>query len=350
MDAKTALIKYIFLDVVSYSYERSVEAQTEIIDTLNTIVKETLEPFKFDSENLIFLPTGDGICICIINIIDPYDIHLQIAITILEKLNNYNNMQTDQKRQFNLRIGINENHDNLIIDINGKTNVAGTGINNAQRIMDMATDNQIFIGQSVFEKLAQREKYNNKFYKVIKTIKHNILLPAYQYIDENLNFINGIIKPEDDIHKPKEEAIPKKIAVYRFFTKYFENDILRLSGNGSNDYTLLVLLDYLTDDYMRFATMEKLERTKWESKIFNKEINSFEKAYQMIEKSFFWLICDSRKYYIEELGLEKWSKLFKNDYLSSNKNSDKQVKKQWSGLSKEMDINLPLMYPWLCKE
>ena len=61
MEAKTALVKYIFLDVVNYSNERTVEAQTEIINTLNTIVKETLEPFNLNNENLIYLPTGDGI-------------------------------------------------------------------------------------------------------------------------------------------------------------------------------------------------------------------------------------------------------------------------------------------------
>ena len=351
MEAKTALVKYIFLDVVNYSHERSVEAQTEIINTLNRIVKEAIEPFNLNQENLIYLPTGDGICICIINTLDPYDIHLQIAITILQKLDIYNNQQDDKKRKFDLRIGINENQDNIITDINEHTNVAGAGINYAQRIMGMADSNQIFIGQSVYDKLVQREMYNDKFHKETQVIKHNIPYTAYQYINHELPFINSITK--NDILKTGiiEEKIPKEIAVYRFFTKYFEEDIIRLSGQGSNTYSLTILLYYLTDDYMSFVSMDKLERKKWESKIFKndviKNIDSIDKAFQLIEKSFFWLICDSREYYIDLLELRKWSKLFKNDFLSYNKSSNKKVNQEWPGLSKEIITYLPLMYPWL---
>ena len=350
MEAKTALVKYIFLDVVNYSYERTVEAQSEIINILNRIVKETIEPFKLNQENLIYLPTGDGICICIINTIDPYDIHLQIAITILQKLDLYNKQQDDEKRKFNIRIGINENQDNIITDINENTNVAGAGINYAQRIMGMAEGNQIFIGQSVYDKLVQREKYNNKFYRETQIIKHDIPYTAYQYINKELTFINSITKKEILKTVVKEEKIPKQIIVYLYFTKYFEKDIIRLSGRGSNTYTLNILLYYLTEDYMSFESMDNLERKKWKSKIFKDSINSFDKAFQLIENAFFWLICDSRTYYISHLELNKWTKLFKNDFLSYNKNFEKQIKKEWTGISKEIITYLPLMYPWLQDE
>ncbi len=350
MEAKTALVKYIFLDVVNYSHERSVEAQTEIINTLNHIVKETIEPFNLNQENLIYLPTGDGICICIINTLDPYDIHLQIAITILQKLDVYNNQQDDKKRKFDLRIGINENQDNIITDINEHTNIAGAGINYAQRIMGMAGNNQIFVGQSVYEQLVQREKYNNNFHSETQIIKHDIPYTAYHYINTDLPFINSIIKRNIQTNIKIDEKIPKEIAVYRFFTKFFEEDIIRLSGHGSNNYTLIILLYYLTEDYMKFISMDKLERKKWQSKIFNDNINSFDKAYQLIEKSFFWLICDSSSYYIILLKLQKWSKLFKNEYLSYNKTFDKKVKTEWAGLSREIPIYLLEMYPWIQNE
>lgn len=350
MEAKTALVKYIFLDVVNYSHERSVEAQTEIINTLNRIVKETIEAFNLKQDNLIYLPTGDGICICIINTLDPYDIHLQIAITILQKLYEYNNQQDDKKRKFALRIGINENQDNIITDINEHTNVAGAGINYAQRIMGMADHNQIFIGQSVYDKLVQREKYNDKFYCETQVIKHDIIYTAYQYINKELQFINSTTKKEILKTVVKEEKIPKQIIIYLYFIKYFEKDIIRLSGKGSNTYTLNILLYYLTEDYMTFVSMDKLERKKWESKIFKNGINSFDKAFQLIEKAFFWLICDSRSYYIETLELNKWSKLFKNNYLSYNKSFDKQIKKELTGISKDIITNLPLMYLWLQKQ
>ncbi len=346
MEVQTALVKYVFVDIVKYSHERTVEAQSDIINTLNTIVKRTIKPFNLNTKNVIFLPTGDGVCICIINIIDPYDIHLQIAIKILQELYNYNNQQVDMRRQFNLRIGINENYDNIINDINGNTNVAGAGINFAQRIMGMAEDNQIFIGKSVFEKLVQREKYNDKFHIQTQQIKHGISYTAYQYIDDSLPFVSGL-KKELPVENHIEESIPKQIAVYRFFAKYFEEDIITLSGYGVNNYALKVLLYFMTDDYINYDSLDELERKKWKSKIFSDTVDSFDKAYNLISEAFIWLVIDACDYYKEKLCLYKWKNLFKNDYLLSNKNLDKKVKSEWPHLYKEMDTYLPLMYPWL---
>lgn len=184
MEVKTALVKYIFLDIVKYSFERTVEAQVHIIEVLNRLVLEALEPYKINSKSVIFLPTGDGICVCLINMIDPYDLHIKIALTLLMLLSEYNATETDTKRKFNIRIGINENYDSLIVDINGRNNVAGAGINLAQRIMNMAEDNQVLVGQSVYEKLVQRELYYNRFSPITSEIKHGIILKCYIFKNE----------------------------------------------------------------------------------------------------------------------------------------------------------------------
>jgi hypothetical protein len=183
MEVRTALVKYIFLDIVKYSYERTVEAQVQIIQVLNTIVLQAVEAYKISAKNVIYLPTGDGLCICLINTIDPYDLSLKIALDLLQLLSEHNATELDSKRKFNIRIGINENHDSLVVDINGRNNVAGAGINLAQRIMNLAEDNQIFVGQSVYEKLVQREMYFYKFRPIIGEIKHGVSLKCFQYIN-----------------------------------------------------------------------------------------------------------------------------------------------------------------------
>ena len=150
-DAATVPAKYIFLDVVGFTYNRSVEAQSDIVHSLNEIVKASLDEYSIHDDNRIFLPTGDGICIALLNIeclhdiASAYDIHVKIALGILKRLEEHNTSTEDVQRKFKLRIGINENIDNLVEDVNGNRNVAGDGINLAQRVMSLADGNQILI-------------------------------------------------------------------------------------------------------------------------------------------------------------------------------------------------------------
>src|SRR5713226_8089092 len=165
-----------FLDVVSYSFRRSVEAQTDIISTLNDLVRESVAQFNLAENQLIYLPTGDGICVVLLGVESPYDLLLQLSLTLLSRLDAYNQQATDDMRKFQIRIGLNTNVDNVVTDINGKRNVAGAGINLAQRIMNTGDGNQVLVGESVFETLRYREKYMQSFKTSSTTAKHGISL------------------------------------------------------------------------------------------------------------------------------------------------------------------------------
>ncbi len=159
---ETARVQYVFLDVVGFTRNRSVEAQSEVIRKLNNlvltatkiIIKATKDNYIIVDEppenNTIFIPTGDGIAIALIDV-PGFDLHLQLALEILRLIASYNSGTTDPTRQFEVRIGINENIDNIVPDINGRRNVAGAGISMAQRIMDKADASQILVGQTVYE-------------------------------------------------------------------------------------------------------------------------------------------------------------------------------------------------------
>ncbi len=187
----TVVGKYVFLDIVHYSYGRTIEAQSDIIDAINSIVKSSVASVKIDKRNLIFIPTGDGMCIALLDIHDPFDLHMQLALKIMELLHKYNESQKDNTRKFKIRVGVNENTDNLITDINGNKNVAGAGITEAQRIMDQADGGNILVGRAVFNHLRQRERYINKFKEFSVTIKHREKMQVYQYVDPALEYLNS---------------------------------------------------------------------------------------------------------------------------------------------------------------
>lgn len=186
----TVAAKYIFLDVESFTWNRSVEAQTEIIETLNQIVSNSVKSLSIPSDNVIYLPTGDGICIGLINVNSPYDAPLQIAKQILTDLNIHNGKMSDLQRKFKVRIGISANVDNLIIDINKDKNLAGAGINRAARVMSIADGNQILVDQSVYDTLKFREKYIAAFREFKATVKHGVQIPVYQYVGDDNTSVN----------------------------------------------------------------------------------------------------------------------------------------------------------------
>lgn len=179
---KTAPTKYVFFDVVSFTTGRSVEAQAEIVEAINGIVRSAVSSFQVAEDRLVLLPTGDGLCVALINVEDPVDIHVAFALRVVQLLSEHNAHTSDPTRQFALRVGINSNVDNVVTDINGRTNLAGAGINLAARVMSLADGNQILVGQPVFEILRHREKYMNAFRAYSGIVKHGLPLPVFQLV------------------------------------------------------------------------------------------------------------------------------------------------------------------------
>lgn len=182
--------KYVFLDIVGFTRNRPVEAQSDVVSRLNDIVTRVIAEQGVPADKRIFIPTGDGICITLISIESPVDIHLQIALRILEQLATYNSSTQDDARRIHVRIGVDAGEDVLVTDINGQQNIAGAGISMASRIMDLADVGQILIGDRVYSTLRHREKYANQFKLYNTTVKHETPLSVYQFIGEGHNGLN----------------------------------------------------------------------------------------------------------------------------------------------------------------
>jgi class 3 adenylate cyclase len=188
--ATTALAKYVFVDVVNYTKNRSVEAQSDIIDALNAMVARVFEELKIPKEERIMLPTGDGMCVAFLNY-NFFDINMIFSFKLLGLIQERNKQERDEARRFKVRLGINENQDNLVRDINGVNNLAGSGINLAQRVMDMGDDSQMLLGHASYEVLRCRELYMKHFREFIAHDKHGDAFYVYQFVDEELSYLNS---------------------------------------------------------------------------------------------------------------------------------------------------------------
>ncbi len=181
------LAHYVFLDVEKFTQlGRNADDQVMIIDALGRIVKDTLAeleiPFDDGVESLL-LPTGDGVCICLLGE-RAFDEHITLAQLILKKLKSHNGKQRKIELRFQVRIGINSNTDVHVEDIRGNWNMAGRGISDAQRTMDAGDGGNIIVSDPVYKTLIESNDYlkpNVGFRHIEIVDKHGELRSVYQF-------------------------------------------------------------------------------------------------------------------------------------------------------------------------
>ena len=257
MAVETATTKYIYLDIVRFTYNRSVEAQSELVQSLNGIVKDVIASQSVKAEQLILLPTGDGICISLLNLNEPFDVHVKMGLQILAKVEAHNSAVTDTQRRFQLRIGLNENLDNVVVDINGRRNLAGAGINFAQRVMSFADGGQILVGQAVYEVLRHREDYMNSFREYAGRTKHGTLIRLFQFIEVDSLGLNVEIPSMFRETISKAPALTKHVAYYIAHAyKYVHFFQAIHKTNATAAYSSIVLLWLLGEDAKELSELK----------------------------------------------------------------------------------------------
>ncbi len=210
--AETVNAKYVFLDVVAYSKGRTIEAQSHIIETLNTSIREAVASSGVAKDQVLLLPTGDGVGIALVDVMRPYDVDVRLALALLASLDKANAAQADPQRRFLVRIGVNENSDNLVVDVNGNRNVTGLGINQAQRIMSMGDGGNVLVGPVVAERLSQRDTYQGKLRGMKLQVKHGVEIRVCQLVDPSIPYLNS--SEPAPLREEETALIPKFLAVY----------------------------------------------------------------------------------------------------------------------------------------
>src|SRR6266568_92269 len=147
-DTRLEMGHVLFIDLVGYS-KLLVKQQSELLRELNEVVSGTSEFREAESAGkLIRLPTGDGMALVFRT--NP-EAPAQCAMEIARALKNHPAIQ--------LRMGIHSGPVNEVVDVNQRANIAGAGINMAQRVMDCGDAGHILLSKHVAEDLEQYDHW-----------------------------------------------------------------------------------------------------------------------------------------------------------------------------------------------
>jgi len=132
----------LFIDIVGYS-QLLITQQSEQIETLRRIVRGTAEFRAAEVDGkLLRLPTGDGGALAFQT---TPEAPVLCALEIAKELKNHPELR--------VRMGIHSGPVNAITDLNEQANIAGAGINIAQRVMDCGDAGHILLSKHVAEDL-----------------------------------------------------------------------------------------------------------------------------------------------------------------------------------------------------
>jgi TolB-like protein/class 3 adenylate cyclase/Tfp pilus assembly protein PilF len=147
-DLPLEIAHLLLIDVVGYS-KLLVNEQIELLQELNRIVRST-ECFRAaeSTGKLIRVPTGDGMALLFFR--SPEE-PAQCALEISQALKDYPHIQ--------LRMGVHSGPVNQVTDVNDRTNIAGAGINIAQRVMDCGDAGHILLSKHLADDLVEYQHW-----------------------------------------------------------------------------------------------------------------------------------------------------------------------------------------------
>ena len=122
-----------------------IDQQRRLLELLNEIVRGTDQFRKAEANHrLITIPTGDGMALVFYNTPEaPVECALEISRAAREH------------PELKLRMGVHSGPVSGVVDVSGRANIAGAGINIAQRVMDCGDAEHILLSKHVAEDLEQ---------------------------------------------------------------------------------------------------------------------------------------------------------------------------------------------------
>src|SRR6266851_5011079 len=166
----------LFLDIVGYS-KLSVNEQHARVDVLNQIVRLSEQFQKAEAANRILkIPTGDGMALVFYK--SPEE-PAQCAFEIGRALKDNQRLQ--------VRMGIHSGPISGVVDVNERTNVAGAGINMAQRVMDCGDAGHILLSHHVAEDLAEYERWRPFLHDIgAFEVKHGVRVSVTNFYSDEV--------------------------------------------------------------------------------------------------------------------------------------------------------------------
>src|SRR5256712_2928870 len=206
-DVKFEIGHVLFIDIVGYS-KMLITEQSEQIQKLKEIVRGT-EQFRLAKAEgkLLRLPTGDGGALVFRTNVEAPAL---CALEISKELKNHSDLH--------VRMGIHSGPVNEVVDLNEQANIAGAGINIAQRVMDCGDAGHILVSKRVADDLEHYSQWRSLLHELGECeVKHGLRISLLNlYGDEAGN-------PElpEKFRQAKAETAPgaapaKSVAVLPF--------------------------------------------------------------------------------------------------------------------------------------
>src|SRR5213082_627024 len=166
----------LFIDIVGYS-RLLIDQQRRLLELLNEIVRGT-DQFKKAEANhrLITIPTGDGMALVFYNTPEaPVECALEISRAVKEH------------PELKLRMGVHSGPVSGVVDVSGRANIAGAGINIAQRVMDCGDAEHILLSKHVAEDLEQLGHWKKHLHNMGEAeVKHGAHVSVVNLYTEEL--------------------------------------------------------------------------------------------------------------------------------------------------------------------
>jgi TolB-like protein/Tfp pilus assembly protein PilF len=156
----------LFIDIVGYS-KLLIDEQSEVLQELNQIVRNTEAAREAEAAGqLIILPTGDGMALVFTGSVeDPVECALQISQVLRAQ------------PSLPVRMGIHSGPVHHVADVNQRENIAGAGINIAQRVMDCGDAGHILLSKRVADDLAQYRRWQPYLHELGDfEVKHGVVV------------------------------------------------------------------------------------------------------------------------------------------------------------------------------
>ena len=156
----------LFMDIVGYS-KLLIDEQSETLQELNEIVRKTDAVRVAEAAGqLIFLPTGDGMALVFTGSVEePVECALQIS------------QRLRAQPSLPVRMGIHSGPVHHVADVNQRENIAGAGINIAQRVMDCGDAGHILLSKRVADDLAQYRRWQPYLHELGDfEVKHGVVV------------------------------------------------------------------------------------------------------------------------------------------------------------------------------
>jgi TolB-like protein/class 3 adenylate cyclase/Tfp pilus assembly protein PilF len=175
-DLQLEIAHILLIDVVGYS-KLLVNEQIELLQELKQIVRSTESFHAAEARGeLIRVPTGDGMALVFFH--SPEE-PVRCALEISKALQDHSSIQ--------LRMGAHSGPVNRVTDVNEKTNIAGSGINVAQRVLDCGDAGHILLSKHLADDLADYRHWQPHLHDLGECeVKYGLRLHLVNLYRENL--------------------------------------------------------------------------------------------------------------------------------------------------------------------